>query len=54
MADEFVQIGQFEENSRRMDERFIGLEKKMDQGFAHAAKERENILVQMNQRLRCR
>ena len=50
MADEFVRVGQFEENSRRMDERFIALEKKMDQGFTHAAKERENILVHLNQR----
>ena len=51
MAEEFVRIGQFEEFSRRIDERFLGLEKKMEQGFAHAAKERENILVQLNQRL---
>ena len=50
MAEEFVRIGQFEESLRRIDERFLGIEKVMEQGFAHAAKEREHILVHMNQR----
>ena len=50
MADEFVRIGQFEESLRRIDERFVGLEKKMEQGFAHAAKEREQISVHLSQR----
>ena len=50
MADEFVRIGQFEEFCRGNDQRFLDLEKKMDQGFAHAAKEREHILEHLNQR----
>ena len=50
MAEEFVRIGQFEEFCRGNDQRFLDLEKKMDQGFAHAAKEREHILEHLNQR----
>ena len=50
MADEFVRIGQFEEFCRGNDQRFLDLEKKMDQGFAHASKEREHILVHLNLR----
>ena len=37
MADEFVRIGQFEEFCRGNEQRFLDLEKKMDQGFAHAS-----------------
>ena len=51
MADEFVRIGQFEQFCRGNDQRFLDLEKKMDQGFAHAAKEREQNFVHLNQRL---
>ena len=43
-------MGQFEEFCRGNDQRFLDLEKKMDQGFAHAAKEREHILVHLNLR----
>ena len=50
MADDFVRIGQFEEFCRGNDQRFLDLEKKMDQGFAHASKEREHILVHLNLR----
>ena len=50
MAEEFVRIGQFEQFCRGNDQRFLDLEKKMDQGFAHAAKEREHILEHLNQR----
>ena len=50
MAEDFVRIGQFEEFCRGNDQRFVDLEKKMDQGFAHATKEREHILVHLNQR----
>lgn len=50
MADEFVRIGQFEQFCRGNDQRFLDLEKKMDQGFAHASKEREHILVHLDQR----
>ena len=41
MAEEFVRKEYFEEFSRRIDERFLGVEKRMEQGFVHAAKERE-------------
>ena len=50
MAEEFVRIGQFEQFCRGNEQRFLDLEKKMDQGFAHAAKEREHILVHLSQR----
>ena len=50
MAEEFVRTEHFDEFGRRIDERFLGVEKRMEQGFAHAAKERENILVHLNQR----
>ena len=41
MAEEFVRKEHFDEYALRMDERFLGIEKRMEQGFAHAAKERE-------------
>ena len=50
MAEEFVRTAHFDAFSRRIDERILGVEKRMEQGFAHAAKEREQILVAMNQR----
>jgi len=50
MAEEFVRAEHFEEFSRRMEGQFRAVEKRVDQGFAHAAKERENILVHLNQR----
>ena len=50
MVEEFVRTGQFDEYSRRVDERFVALEKKMEQGFAHAAKEREQNFAHVNQR----
>ena len=50
MAEEFVRKEHFEQFVHRMDDRFLGVEKRMEQGFAHAAKERENFLVHVNQR----
>lgn len=50
MADEFVRREHFDEYVLRMDERFLGLEKRMEQGFAHAEKAREQNLVHVNQR----
>ena len=50
MAEEFVRTEHFEEFSRRMEGQFRAVEKRVDQGFTHAAKERENILVHLNQR----
>ena len=50
MAEEFVRKEHFEEFSRRMDERVLGVEKQMEQGFAHAEKAREQNLVHVNQR----
>ena len=50
MAEEFVRKEHFEEFSRRMDERVLGVEKRMEQGFAHAEKAREQNLVHINQR----
>ena len=50
MADEFVRKEHFDEFALRMDERFLGLEKRMEQGFAHAEKAREQNLVHVNQR----
>ena len=34
MADEFVGKEHFDEYTLRMDERFLGIEKRMEQGFA--------------------
>ena len=50
MAEEFVRMEHFEEFSRRVDERILGVEKRMEQGFAHAEKAREQNLVHINQR----
>lgn len=50
MADEFVRREHFDEHVLRMDERFLSLEKRMEQGFAHAEKAREQNFVHMNQR----
>ena len=43
MAEEFVRIGQFEEFAARMSVSFESVEKRMEQGFAHAEKAREHI-----------
>lgn len=50
MADEFIRKEHFDEHVLRIDERFLSLEKRMEQGFAHAEKAREQILVHINQR----
>ena len=50
MADEFVRKEHFDEFALRMDERFLGLEKRMQQGFTHAEKAREQNFVHVNQR----
>ena len=50
MAEEFVRKEHFDEYVLRMDERFIGIEKRMEQGFAHAEKAREQNLVHINRR----
>jgi hypothetical protein len=50
MADEFVRKEHFDEYVLRIDERFLSLEKRMEQGFAHAEKAREHNLVHINQR----
>ena len=50
MAEEFVRREHFEEFSLRIGERFLSLEKRMEQGFAHAEKAREQNLVHVNQR----
>ena len=50
MAEEFVRTAHFDAFFRRIDERILGVENRMEQGFAHAANEREQILVAMNQR----
>ena len=50
MAEEFVRKEHFEEFTRRIDERFLGVEKRMEQGFAHAEKAREQNFVHLNQR----
>ena len=50
MAEEFVRKEHFEQFALRIDERFLSIEKRMEQGFAHAAKERENILAHLDQR----
>ena len=50
MAEEFVRKEHFEEFVLRMDERSLGVEKRMEQGFVHAEKAREQNLVHVNQR----
>ena len=50
MADKFVRREHFDEHVLRMDERFLSLEKRMEQGFAHAEKAREQNFVHLNQR----
>ena len=50
MADEFVGKEHFDEYTLRMDERFLGIEKRMEQGFAYAEKAREQDLVHINHR----
>ena len=50
MAEEFVRKEHFDEYVLRMDERFISIERRMEQGFAHADKAREQNLVHINQR----
>jgi hypothetical protein len=50
MADEFIRKEHFDEYVLRIDERFLSLEKRMEQGFAHAEKAREHNLVHINQR----
>ena len=41
MAEKFVRKEHFEEFALRMDERLVGVEKRVEQGFAHAEKARE-------------
>ena len=50
MADEFVRKEHFDEYALRMDERFLGIEKSMERGFAYAEKAREQDFVHINQR----
>ena len=50
MADEFVRKEHFEEFCRRIDGQFLALEKRMEQGFAHAEKAREQNLAQVDLR----
>ena len=50
MADEFVGKEHFDEYARRVDERFLGVEKGMERGFAYAEKAREQDFVHINQR----
>ena len=50
MADEFVSKEHFDEYARRVDERFLGVEKGMERGFAYAEKAREQDSVHINQR----
>ena len=50
MADEFVRKEHFDEYALRMDERFLGIEKRMEQGFAYAEKAREQDVVHINYR----
>ena len=51
VADEFVRKEHFEEFCVRMDGQFLALEKRMEQGFAHAEKAREQNLAQIDLRL---
>ena len=48
MAEEFVRKEHVEEFTRRFGERFLGVEKRMEQGFAHAEKAREQNFVHLN------
>ena len=50
MAEEFVRKEHFDEFALRMDERFLGIEKRMEQGFAHTQKSRERNIVHVNRR----
>ena len=50
MADEFVRKEHFEEFCRRIDGQFLALEKRTEQGFAHAEKAREQNLAQVDLR----
>ena len=50
VADEFVRKEHFEEFCLRMDGQFLALEKRMEQGFAHAEKAREQNLAYVNLR----
>ena len=51
MAEEFVRKQHFDEFALRMDGRFLGIEKRIEQGFAHAEQSREQSSVHVNQRL---
>lgn len=50
MAEEFVRNEHFDEFVLRMDGRFLGIEKRIEQGFAHAEKSRKQNFVHVNQR----
>ena len=50
MADELVRKEHFDEYARRVDERFLGVKKGMERGFAYAEKAREQDFVHINQR----
>lgn len=50
MAEESVRKEHVEAFTRRFDGRFLGVEKRMEQGFAHAEKARERNFVHLNQR----
>ena len=50
MADEFVSKEHFDGYARRVDERFLGVEKGMERGFAYAEKVREQDSLHNNQR----
>ena len=50
MAEEFVRKEHVEEFTRRFGGRFLGVEKRMERGFAHAEKAREQNFVHLNQR----
>lgn len=51
MAEEFVRKEHVEAFTRRFGGRFLGVEKRMEQGFAHAEKAREQNFVHLNQHL---
>ena len=50
MVEEFVRKEHFDEYALCMDERFLSVEKRMEQGFSHAEKAREQNLFHINQR----
>ena len=50
MAEEFVRKEHFGEFALRMDECFLGIEKRMEQDFARAERAREQNFVHLNQR----